>query len=299
MTDTFSKFTSNIGSSISNSELGKTFSGMTSQIGGVLGSDGMVGGVTSALGKAGDLASLGNVNSATGALTSLNKATGGLDSIAGMTKNGQMGNILGSMAAAFSMKQVIPLYLSEMDEENWRSGDPISQAASGAAMASVPMAGSAMSFAGGSNGMTCGEVGAWGKLCPLRGFVGTSGNVIQASGLAGWRGYQKALPMITDKKRMAGKPTEFNLDYPHRSACFPVGTDSTEWESRMKSPMGLSGILGGLGSLFGAGGGDPSSALSDKRIADGVYVYTYWKDTACTFVVCTTGNQILYKKQLK
>ena len=243
------------------------------------------------------LGSLTSLTSDAGAILALN---GSLSSITNFAEHFNLvPDWLGSAVLAFNQDRIIPLYLSEQDVGDWRDENPASKASRISALQKVPLAPDVSLFGKNLAGFNCGEVGSWGQLCPLRGFVETSGNKFPASALAGWRAYHKALPKVPDRKRMKDKPTRFNLDYPHQTACYDVGDDSDEWESRRDSAGG--GLLGkvfgssgsGISSIFDAGNAGASlgglfGTVEDKRAATGVFVYTYWKDTKCSWDVCTS-----------
>lgn len=283
------------------------FSGVTDAVGGVTDGigdavNGTLGDITGGMG----LGSLSNFTSSLGALTSLNASIGSMTNLA--TQLGIMPEALGAFISAFNQDKLIPLYVSEMDKENWRSESPGSKMARMASMNSVPLASSVVGFSKNLSQVNCGEVGVWGQLCPLRGMVETSGDNMPASGLAAWRAYHKALPKIPDRKRMIDRPTAFNLDYPHTSACYEVGEDPEAWESRRSDRGG--GIFGGGGSgLFGGlasgldgivsgvagstGLGSLFGQAEDSRLETGVFVYTYWRETECEWQVCSTSGEVL------
>lgn len=279
------------------------FSGVTDAVGGVTDSiNGTLGDITGGMG----LGSLSNFTSSLGALTSLNASIGSMTNLA--TQLGIMPEALGAFISMFNQDKLIPLYVSEMDKENWRSESPGSKMARMASMNTVPLASSAIGFSRNLSQVNCGEVGVWGQLCPLRGFVETSGDNMPASGLAAWRAYHKALPKIPDRKRMIDRPTAFNLDYPHTSACYEVGEEPEAWESRRSDRGGGifggggSGLFGGLASglnsivgnvASGTGLGSLFGSPEDSRLETGVFVYTYWRETECEWQVCSTSGEVL------
>lgn len=263
--------------------------------------DSVKGGVTGRLGDITQGAGLGSLSSATSKIGAAVAFDGSLASMGNLAEAmGVMPEWLSGAAAMFNQDKIIPLYLSEQNQQDWRSENPATKMARMNLMQNVPLAGTATNFARNLANVNCGDVGVWGQLCPMRGFVETSGNSFPASGLAGWRAYHKALPKIPDRKRMKGKATVFNLDYPHQSACHPIGENPVKWESRSEQGGGILGKLfggesKGLQGLFnknnaGAGLGSIFGSPSDKRLETGTFVYTYWKDTKCTWDVCTSPN---------
>ena len=256
----------------------------------------------SATGKLSDLSektgisALGNPASKIGAIAAFDGSIGSMTNIA--EEMGVMPEWLNTAVSMFNQDKIIPLFISEHNQNDWRSENPATKMARMTLMQNVPLASNVSMFSDNLANFNCGKVGVWGQLCPLRGFVETSGNNFPASGLAGWRAYHKALPKIPDRKRMKDKATLFNLDYPHQTACHEVGANPVKWESRNEQGGGILGNLfggaaSGLASIFSAGNADASlgsmfGEVSDKRAETGVFVYTYWKDTKCTWDVCTS-----------
>lgn len=316
--------TSKIGNSINFGPLKAEFGGMSSGISDAVGGakdavGGAVGSVTEPIkGTLGELTasaglgSLSDATSALGALTNLNASAASVANLA--TKLGIMPEALGSFISMFNQDKLIPLYVSEMDEQNWRTESPASKIARSAAMSTVPLASSVVGFSKNLSQVNCGEVGVWGQLCPLRGFVETSGDHFPASGLAAWRGYHQALAKVPDRKRMIGRATAFNLDYPHTSACYEIGEDPEQWESRRSDKGGgifgsgggglFGGLAKGLGSIVsnvaeGTGLGSLFGSPEDSRLETGVFVYTYWRETECTWDVCSINGRVLKFKSEK
>ena len=280
ISDSFGEVTEGISDSF-----GEVTEGISDSIGDITGDlEGTFGDLSGDIG----LGSLSDVKSQASAILALDGSLGSVTNLA--ASFGVVPEWLNTAVSMFNQDTIMPLYISEDNREDWRSGDPFEKMARMSMMQSVPLANTAMGFSDNIANFSCGSVGVWGQKCPLRGFVETSGNNFPASGLAGWRAYHKALPKIPDRKRMKeGKPTVFNLDYPHQSACHEIGADPDVWETRSGGGGGIinqlfGGAASGLSSIFSAGNpdaglGDMFGKVSDARAESGVFVYSYWKNT--------------------
>lgn len=287
-----------ISGAIKGSELGEGFSkaaeGMQENFDKIKGNiQGKISDVTQGAG----LGSLSNAASKAGAIAAFDGSLGSMSNIA--ETMGVMPEWLNTAVSMFNQEKIIPLFISEQHQNDWRSENPATKMARMSLMGNAALSGSFNKIYDNLADYNCGKVGVWGQLCPLRGFTEISTR-FQASGLAGWRAYHKALPKIPDRKRMKDKATVFNLDYPHQSSCHEIGVNPSKWESRSEQGGGIIGRLfggaaSGLSNIFNAGNPDAGlgsmfGSPSDKRLETGAFVYTYWKDTKCTWDVCTSPN---------
>lgn len=301
--------------------LGSSLSGAMGGLGGAMGGamgglsgamGGAMGGISSmGLGSLGSSTGLGSLGSMSSPLGSMTGMMGGLSSMTSMAGSlGNIGNMVGGVIGSFSGAKLIPLYISESDENAWRHGSVSDMLGSSVSGMTSQVAGGALSYGQAIMGETTGAVGDWGPEKPCMGFVPTSGDNFPASGLAAYRGYQcHAAAMISSEMKDTGFPL-FNLDYPHHTGCTNmmssnyaprVGTSDDAWESRDKKATSGGGFLGSVASIFGfdtSGGiggalGSILGGFTDTRIEDGKFVYTYWKHTACKIKACAVDGKVL------
>lgn len=225
------------------------------------------------------------------ALGKLDSLVGSLETIDSLMRSGGLKAGAIGYVSSYVPWGLYAAYLSEWDSPSWRQGSggimsgirqmigavghPI--CALGAYAAEI----ADISFIQTTAQDFLGCVGTWGTLEPKTGFVYNKDRAVAAA-MAGYRGHNIAVSLRSIKPNTKDIQ-QFNLDFPHRTGCYNIGTPDPTWTSEL-SLNPVSSITGAVGI---AKQGAEATTVKDEG-----YVFTYWKKTACCILPCLKVKQL-------